>query len=289
MSERYGTPDVLLDLHLDLGEGPSWDAASGRLSFVDILAGHVYVATAERVIDVLDAGAHVGAALPAAGGGFLLARRDGFVLLGDDGTLEPLSLPLVDVPDLRFNDAKCDVTGRAWAGTMPYEAAPGRAAIYRLADGRAEVVVTGLDQANGLGWSPDARTMYVIDTRTARLDAFDFDAATGSVGARRTIVDLAGESGVPDGLCVDAEGCLWIAMWDGSEVRRHGPDGRLIGSITMPVSQPTSCCFMNDVLVITSAAHDLAPDELARQPHAGAVFAIRTGVSGPAATAWVRT
>ena len=288
MSERYGSPDVLLNLHLDLGEGPSWDA-TGRLSFVDILAGHVYVATPERVIDVLDAGAHVGAALPAAGGGFLLARRDGFVALGDDGTLEPLALALWDVPDLRFNDAKCDVTGRAWAGTMPYEEAPGRAAIYRLGDGQAEAVVTGLGQANGLGWSPDARTMYVIDTRTARLDAFDFDAAAGSVGARRTLVDLAGEAGVPAGLCVDADGCLWIAMWGGSEVRRHGPDGRLLGAIPMPVSRPTSCCFIGDVLVITSAAHELVPDDLARQPHAGAVFAIRTGASGPPVTPWVRT
>lgn len=289
MTKRYDAPDVLLDLHLDLGEGPSWDAATGRLSFVDILAGHVYVASPERVVDVLDVGAHVGAALPAAGGGFLLARRDGFVWLGDDGELEPLALPLRDTPDLRFNDAKCDVTGRAWAGTMPYEPAPGRAAVYRLRDGQAQAVVTGVGQANGIGWSPDTRTMYVVDTRAAHVDAFAFDAVAGSLGSRRTLVDLASGPGVPDGLCVDAEGCLWVAMWDGSEVRRYAPDGRPLGAIPMPVSRPTSCCFIDDVLVITSAALGLGPGDLAREPHAGAVFATRPGVSGPGATAWIRT
>ena len=288
MIRDHGAPDVLFDLGLDLGEGPSWDAAPGRLSFVDILAGRVYIANAERIVDVLEVGAHVGAALPAEGGGFLVARRDGFVRLGDDASQEPVALPLADQPDLRFNDGKCDPTGRAWAGTLPYQDAPGRGALYRLVGGEAVVAVTGVGLSNGLGWSPDARLMYLVDSRAGHLDVFDFDAATGSPGARRTLVDLAGEAGVPDGMCVDAEGCPWVAIWDGSEVRRYAPDGRQLGAIPMPVSRPTSCCFIDDVLVITSAAHGLG-DDLARQPHAGAIFAIRPGVSGPDATPWVRT
>jgi sugar lactone lactonase YvrE len=203
MIRRFDAPDVLFDLHLELGEGPSWDAAAGRLSFVDILAGHVHVATPERVSGVLDVGAHVGAALPAADGGFLVARRDGFVRLAMDGSLEPLALPLRDRPDLRFNDGKCDPAGRAWAGTMPYQYGPGRGVVYRL-EGRAAIpTVVGVGLANGLGWSPDARAMYLIDTWAARVDVFDFDAAAGTLGARRTLVDLIGAPIYPDGMCVD--------------------------------------------------------------------------------------
>ncbi|HEY5434550.1 MAG TPA: SMP-30/gluconolactonase/LRE family protein [Candidatus Limnocylindrales bacterium] len=289
MIRRHDGPDVLFDLHLELGEGPSWDAAAGRLSFVDILAGKVYVANPERVIDVLTVGAHVGAALPATGGGYLLARRDGFVRLESDGTAEPLALPLRDLPDLRFNDGKCDPAGRAWAGTMPYEQSLGRGVLYRLQGGEAVEAVTGVGLSNGLGWSPDSRTMYFVDTWAARIDAFDFDAASGTLGARRTLVDLAGAEGVPDGLCVDGEGCLWVAAWDGWEVRRYAPDGRGIGFIRLPVSRPTSCCFVDDWLVITSAAHGLDDDDRSLQPHAGAVFAIRPGVSGPGATRWIPT
>lgn len=287
MIRRYDAPDVLFDLHLELGEGPSWDAAAGRLSFVDILAGHVYVADQERVVDVLEVGAHVGAALPAAGGGYLIARRDGFVRLEMDGSLEPLALPLQDQPDLRFNDGKCDPTGRAWAGTMPYEEAPGRGALYRLQDREAVAAVTGVGLSNGLGWSPDTRSMYFIDTQAARVDAFDFDAASGTLATRRTVVDLSPSQGDPDGMCIDGEGCLWVAMWDGWEVRRYSPDGRQLGSVRLPVSRPTSCCFVDDALIITSAVHGLSDGDLALQPHAGAVFATRPGVSGPGATQWV--
>jgi len=285
----HGAPDVLFDLGLDLGEGPSWDAASGGLSFVDILAGHVYVANTERVVDVLEVGAHVGAALPATGGGYLVARRDGFVRLGGDGTVEPLALPLRDQPELRFNDGKCDPTGRAWAGTMPYGPGPGRGVLYRLAGSEAAEVITGVGLSNGLGWSPDSRTMYFIDTAAAHVDAFDFDAASGTLGARRTLVDLADAEGSPDGMCVDGEGCLWVALWEGWEVRRYAPDGRQVGAVRMPVSKPTSCCFAADMLVITSAAHGLGHRDVTAQPHAGAVFAIGPGVSGPGATPWVRT
>jgi sugar lactone lactonase YvrE len=172
---------------------------------------------------------------------------------------------------------------------MPYGDAAGRGALYRLQDGEAAVAVSGVGLSNGLGWSPDARVMYLVDTRASHLDAFDFDAATGSLGTRRAVLDLAGDAGVPDGMCVDAEGCLWVAIWDGAQVRRYADDGRLLAAIPMPVSRPTSCCFIDDALVITSAAHGLSTDALARQPHAGAVFAIRPGVSGPGATPWVRT
>jgi sugar lactone lactonase YvrE len=285
--DRYATPDVLLDLHLDLGEGPAWDATTGRLSFVDILAGRLCVADLDHVAHVLDVGDHVGAALPVAGGGFLLARRDGFVRLAEDGSQEPLALPLRDAPDLRFNDAKCDPAGRAWAGTMAYDEGPGRGVLYRLDGRRATPVVTGTGLSNGLGWSPDGRTMYFVDSVAGTVDAFDFEPASGAPTARRTVVAVESAAGVPDGMCVDDEGCLWVAVWGGWEVRRFAPDGRPLGAVRLPASQPTSACFVDDVLVITTAAIGLGTADLAAQPHAGAVFAVRPGASGPPATPWV--
>jgi sugar lactone lactonase YvrE len=118
------------------------------------------------------------------------------------------------------------------------------------------------------------------------VDALDYDPATGDAAKRRPFLDLSAGPGVPDGLCVDADGCLWIAMWGGSVVRRFAPDGREIEAVAMPVSQPSSCCFAGDVLVVTSAAHGLSEAQLLDEAHAGAVFALRPGVSGPGAVQW---
>lgn len=282
----YPAPDVLFDLQLDVGEGPSWVEADERLSFVDVTGGRVYTANLERVVDVFDIGTHVGAALPAADGGFLLARRDGFVRLGADGTQEPIALPLADDPSVRFNDGKVDPQGRAWAGTMPYATEPGRGVLYRLDGSAVTPMVTGIGLSNGLGWSPDGRTMYYIDTRADRVDAFDVDPDTGDIANRRVLVDFASEPGSPDGMCVDDDGCLWVAFWGGWAVHRIAPDGRHLGRVEMPVSQPSSCCFAGDMLVITSASRGLTAMQLAAEPDAGAVFVVRPGISGPGAVPW---
>jgi sugar lactone lactonase YvrE len=279
-------PDVLFDLAADTGEGPSWVEATGHLSFVDIPAGRVYLGDLAGIGATFEVGVDVGAAMPATDGGFLLARRDGFVRLAPDGTQTPIALPLADDPSVRFNDGKVDPQGRPWAGTMPYGDQLGRGVLYRL-DGATPVeAVTGVGQSNGLGWSPDGRTLYFVDTRAACVDAFDVDIANGGIANRRTLVDLAGAEGVPDGLCVDDDGSLWVAMWGGWAVLRFTPGGRELEGIRMPVAQPSSCCFAGDVLVVTTAAHDLSPGQLAAQPHAGAVFAVRPGVSGPGAVPW---
>ena len=285
--KRYAAAEVLFDIGAGLAEGPAWDASRGRLSFVDIEAGRVHVASLERIEATVEIGTHVGAAIPAAGGGYLIARRDGFVRLAPDGSQVPIALPLADVPRLRFNDGKADPQGRAWAGTMPYDDADGLGVLYRL-DGTAAVpAVTGTSLSNGLGWSADGRTMYFIDTRVRRVDAFDYDALTAMPSRRRVLIDFGDLEGAPDGMCVDDDGCLWVAAWDGAAVHRFAPDGRRIGMLPLPVSRPTSCCFAGDVLVVTSAAGGLDDTQRAREPHAGAVFACRPGVSGPPATSWV--
>ena len=283
---REPAPEVLFDVQAKVGEGPSWVAHSGRLSFVDIVAGRVFVADLSRIHATVEIGMHVGAALPAADGGFLLARRDGFVRLAPDGTQAPIALPLEHDPDLRFNDGKVDPTGRAWAGTMTYEEGAARGVLYRLDGDVATPVVSGLGLSNGLGWSPDGRTMYLADSRAGTVDAFHYDWATGEATRRRPFLDLSAGPGVPDGLSVDDEGCLWVAMWDGWAVRRFAPDGRELERVEMPVSRPSSCCFAGDALVITTASHGLPAAELAREPHAGALFVARPGVSGPGAVPW---
>lgn len=285
----HPTPDLLFDLRADVGEGPSWVTATGQLSFVDITAGLVHVGDLGGVRRTIEIGAHVGAALPAVDGGFLLARRDGFVRLTPDGQQEAVALPLAGTPEVRFNDAKCDPAGRAWGGTMGYADGTALGVLYRLDDGTTTPVVTGLGLANGIGWSPDSSRMYLVDSRAGTIDVMDYDLGSGTASERRPFIDLSAGPGVPDGLCVDDDGCLWVAIWGGSAVRHFAPDGRDLDGIAMPVSQPSSCCFAGDVLVVTTASHGLAPDHLAREPHAGAVFGVRPGVRGPAAVPWPGT
>lgn len=185
--------------------------------------------------------------------------------------------------DLRFNDAKCDPRGRAWAGSMAYDGTPGAGALYRLDPGpTATVVVAGVTTGNGLGWSPDRRELYFVDSPIQTVRAYPYDDDTGHIGDPRLVVAVPPGAGTPDGLCVDDDGCIWVALWDGSAVRRYTPGGRLDAVIPLPVARPTSCCFGGDVLYITSARHGLAnvqsPD--------GAVFAVDVGTTGPAATPW---
>jgi sugar lactone lactonase YvrE len=281
---RTLSADVLVDAAADLGEGPTWDAAQGCLVWVDIMAGALHLTEASGATRrTHTVGEHLGAALPAEGGGWLLATRSGFSTLSDGGDLRPLLPVHGERPDLRFNDAKCDPRGRAWAGSMAYESTPGAGALYRLDHGpTATVVLDGVTVGNGLGWSPDRREMYYVDSPTQTLRAFTYDDDTGGLGSPRVVATIPADEGTPDGLCVDDDGCIWLALWDGSAVSRYTPGGRLDAVVPLPVVRPTSCCFGGGVLYITSATHGLAKAE----PPAGAVFAVDAGISGPPATPW---
>jgi sugar lactone lactonase YvrE len=263
----------------ELGEGPVWDAAGGRLIWVDILAGLVHFADpAGRVERTAEIGCHVGAALPAEDGSVLLAVRGGFAVLAADGTVTPLLDVLGDRPDLRFNDAKCDPRGRAFAGTMTYdESLRGQAALYRLDDGPvATPVAGGVSLSNGLGWSPDGTTMYHVDTFAHQVTAYDYDAGSGELGDGRVFAAVPAARGLPDGLCVDDRGGVWVALHGGGSVVRFTPGGVADAVVEVPVPRPTSCAFGGpdgDLLYITSAG-------------GGGLFAARTGFRGPPATPW---
>lgn len=275
--------DVVLAAGARLGEGPLWDPRAGCLRWVDIDRGLVHRFDPDTGEDTsFSFGEKVGTVAVRASGGLVLATATGITTCGDDGSgRELLHEVATDPPGGRFNDGKADPWGRFWAGTM-LDKPPGGAAFYRLdADGTLHTVLTGVSCSNGLGWSPDGATMYYIDTPTGGVDAFDHDPDTGTVTNRRRLVDV--ERGWPDGLTVDAEGCLWVALWDGWGLRRYAPDGRLLTTVELPARRVTSCAFGGpdlSVLYVTSARTGLSDDELARQPEAGSLFAFAPGVVG---------
>lgn len=279
--------ELVLDARAELGEGPLWDARTGELLWVDIMAGLVHrfhpPSGADRVFGV---GQPVGVVVPRAGGGYAFALRDGFAV-GDAGAVSVVAPIEADRPDIRMNDGACDSRGRFFAGTMQLEYERGAAALFRLdPSGAAEPVVTGVTVSNGIAWSPDDATMYYVDTPTRGIDAFDYDAETGAVAARRRLATIERGAGFPDGLVVDAEGCLWVALWEGSAVRRYAPDGTHVGTVDVPTARVTKPAFGGEGLgdlYITTAAPD-EPDDT--QPHAGGVFWVRPGVGGLTASAY---
>jgi sugar lactone lactonase YvrE len=286
--------EIALAAGAELGEGPSWDAATGTLIWVDILAGRVHRLDPHAGSDrALAVGQAVGHAIARAAGGLVLGLREGVALLdaeaaaAPDGTaVSPVLLAPAPEGDraMRLNDGKCDPQGRLWAGTMALVPSPGRGELVRVdPDGMLTRHLDGLTIANGIGWSPDGRTMYFVDSAPGAIDAFAFEPRAGTITERRPFARVPGAEGLPDGLAVAADGSLFVAIWGGSEIRRYRPDGTLAERIVVPAGQPSSCCFGGsdlEDLYVTSAREGLSADELRRQPHAGDLFVLRPGVPG---------
>ena len=274
-----------------VGEGPSWDAARDALVWVDITRGTVFLTGlgGDRLA-TFDVGGDVSAALPVEGGGWLLARQRGLSTLSEAGDLQSLLDLHPDTPEMRCNDAKCDPMGRAFVGTMPYQNVAGAATLYRVDHGpRATVIMDDLTLSNGLGWDASGAAFWFIDSATQSVRRYAYDIDTGEVNALLETIHIPARTGMPDGLCVDDEGCAWVGLWGGSAVQRYTPDGRLDAVVEVPASQVTSCAFGGPngaTLFITTATHQLSAERLASEPLAGALFATDVGVSGPAATPW---
>lgn len=282
---RVFKPEVALAAQADVGEGPVWSATEGALYWVDVLAGTLHrLVPGSGATRAWQLPAEVGSFALRVGGGAIVALRTGFGLLDlDSGEVAVLEDPEADQPRTRFNDGKCDRRGRFWAGTMDLAGSEPLGALYRYeGPGRCARMLSGVLLSNGLGWSPDDRVMYHTDSPTGVITAYDYDIDTGTLSSPRPFaVDRAGD--VPDGLTVDAEGCIWSVKWDGWRVVRYTAEGRVDREVALPVQQPTSCTFGGPgltTLFVTSARHGLDAAALDEQPLAGAVFAVDTGTSG---------
>jgi sugar lactone lactonase YvrE len=275
-----------------LGEGVRWDARRGELLRVDILAGRIH---RDRIDDdgslvsvrVYTVPGTVGAIAPIEGDdGWLLAAGRGFAHLRSDGSTRTLAE--VAPAGTRMNDGACDPQGRLWAGTMADDQHAGGGALYRLDPyGRTEVMLIDLTISNGLGWSPDGSTMYLVDSGPRLVYAFAFDPDRGTVSGRRVLVTVAEELGAPDGMTVDAAGDLWVAIYGGGRVHRYSPDGQLRQAITVPAKQSTCCGFAGpglNRLYVTTATENWSEEQRRDEPAAGLVYWCDTDAVGlPAA------
>lgn len=284
-------PESTGNVTAQLGEGPVWDAALGQLYWIDILGRQIHVADANgQTHTSTELPRMPGTLMPAAGGGFLLADEHGLEFHSADGRVVVVDSALADSPTLRFNDGKVDPAGRVVVGTLALDGAEAAATLFRLDRVQSlSPLVEGVTLSNGLGWSPDGTTLYYVDTPTGRVDAFDYDTQWGAVSHRRMFAEIPKGHGLPDGLCVDDDGGVWVALYGGSAVLRFDPSGRLDTQVDFDIPHITSCAFGGpdgNVLFVTTAKVGLSEDFLAAHPHAGGLFTVATGRTGPPANLW---
>jgi sugar lactone lactonase YvrE len=272
------TVELVLASRDELGEGPVWNADEQALYWVDIMNGIYHrLRPASGEHEIIDVGEKIGVLAFRQSGGLVMATERGFVLFDPvKKTLERIGDPEADKPQTQFNDGAVDRNGRFWAGTLgdPYQNS-----LYRLdADRSIQCMERGVDVSNGIGWSPDNRVMYYVDSTPAVIYAYDFDLESGAIENRRIFVDRSNQPGVPDGLTVDAAGCIWIAVWDGACIERYDPQGKLMRSVAVPAQFPTSVAFGGpdlDELYITSALCEIPKLERHNFPLAGALFCVK--------------
>lgn len=270
-----------------LGEGPVWDHFNEMLIWTDIERKevHSYHLKSDGFSTTVFE-KKIGAVCLASGGGYIAAVTDGFAEIAmGKGVIK--MLVEIKEPGNRFNDGKCDVSGRFWAGTTSMTDLPGRANLYSLEPGlKIQKRLQHVSISNGMAWSLDNLIFYYIDTPTKEVVSYDFDVVTGGLSNRKRVFSIV--HGYPDGMTIDDEGMLWIAIWDGWKVIRVNPvSGVQITEILLPVSKVTSCVFggknMTD-LYVTTARMGLSDEELNVQPLAGALFVIRgSGCKGMSA------
>ena len=275
-----------------LGEGPLWDARRERVLWVDIDAGLVLQASldGDRLVDVVarDFAETVGAVAVSVDGDLLVAGARELLVESAAGARRRGPRVIDERRNSRLNDGKCDPAGRFVVGSMSLDGQRGAEILARLDDnGALTVIDDDLFLANGLGWSPDGRTMYSIDTERRVVWSRDYDVASGETGARHPLI--AFESAPPDGMCVDQDGNLWIAIWGGGQVRRFSERGEELRRLDVPAPNTTSCAFVGrdlDRLLITTAAKDVTPRERRAFPYSGRLFVADVGARGLPVTPW---
>jgi len=288
-------PELVAATGCLLGEGILWHADLARIIWVDIdMARFHWFDPADGLTGAASLDARPGSMAIRPDGGVVIADEHGFafvdgpsvaaVVAGRTDRLEiERRIDLGIAPGHRFNDGAADPYGHFWAGTMADDERPGAGAVFRLSpDGRVTEVFDDLACSNGIDWSLDGRTMYYIDSPTQRVDTFAFDA-DGRLGRRRPFIEIDRADGIPDGLTVDAEGGLWVGLWDGYAVARYRPDGTLDRVVPIEAQQVTRACFGDEdlrSLYVVSATRGLSDEQLAAGPQAGSLCRARPGIQG---------
>ena len=278
--------ECVLDVRASLGECPVWSGDERALYWIDINAPSLNrfdPATGANLSWPMPSS--IGSFAVRAQGGFVVALRDGIWLVDRAGRLgDRVAEAPYDPSHHRFNDGRADPAGRFWVGTMNERRDGASAALYRL-DRYFTLteMADGITISNGLAWSPDRRTLYHADTPARTISAYPFDAAAGTIGGRRVFAHFEGETERPDGAAVDSEGCYWIAFYRGGKIVRLSARGERLGEYPVPAMCPTMCAFGGPdlrTLYVTTARQMREPDELARLPQSGGIFAMQVEVPG---------
>lgn len=270
--------ELFLDAGANLAEGPVWDDENEQLIWVDILAGKIHRTRVDgTAVDQLEMGEHVGAVVPTSDGRLLAATRSG-IRLADASAGHPqlAAMPInTDGVSVRMNDGKCDPRGRFVVGSKADDDSPGAGTLWHFDGAGLTPVLTHVTISNGLAWSDDGSTLFYVDTPTGRIDRFDYDLETGMLDGRRTEVQIPADHGSPDGLTIDRDGGLWVALWGGSAVHRY-ERGTVSERVAVPSTYPTSCTFGGEnlgTLFITSAEDN-------RRGQLGAIYAVDLSTCG---------
>jgi sugar lactone lactonase YvrE len=279
------TVDIPFALRCELGEGPHWDAERQILLFVDINRGAVHqVDPSTGAHTMLPVAPYVSLVVPIDGGErWICAARGDLMSVRPDGQVGGRRVLEAGRPGNRINDGKADPAGRLWCGSMSLAWAPGQSWLYCVDTAGVHVVADRVTLSNGLDWDVDRERMYYIDSTQQCIDVFRYDVATGAIADRRPFVTIDPADGLPDGMTIDAEGCVWVALFGGGAVRRYDPDGTLMAVIDLPVRHPTSIAFGGselDTMFVTTSRHKLDAEGRARCPESGAVLVVDAGVAG---------
>jgi sugar lactone lactonase YvrE len=268
-----------------LGEVPRWHQTEQALYWIDALKPAIHrLDPATGEVESWTPPEKLGSFAPSAGGGLVIAGRNGFALYDPrSGHFERIADPESNAAENILNDGRCDSRGRFWAGSMTKTMKGASGRLYRVDHGRVDALDDDIWVSNGVAWSPDDKTMYFADSHVHTIFAYDYDIAAGAIGKRRVFAETSCRSGVPDGASVDAEGFVWSAMFDGDCLARYAPDGRLERTVPMPVSRPTACAFGGGdlrTLYVTTARFRMPPEKLATEDYAGGLLALDVGVKG---------
>lgn len=284
-------PSVEAELELKtnavLGECPVWDDTENKLYWVDILSGVVnkYDPT-DKTNTEYEVGEHVGALALRQEGGLVLATKTGYAFFNpDSGKFTNISDPEIHLPNNRFNDGKCDTAGRFWAGTLSYEQQQGAGSLYCLNTNLSvDLRLRQLTIPNGMAWDQDSDKFYFIDSRDRALYSFDYNHETGEINHRSVVTIFGKEGPLPDGMTMDTNGKLWVAMYNGYKVKRVDPEtGDTLQEITLPVPQVTSCTFggpeMNELFITTAREH-MSDEDVEEYPLSGSLFKVELPETG---------